>query len=681
MVADARRSRATTTAMLAGAAVAAQFVAGKTARDALFLTNLDSSALPVVVFAAAVLSIALALIGARVLPHTSPATSVPLAFALSAVLFVVEWGLLVRIPDAGATALYLHVSGFGPMLGSGFWLVASERFDPRTARSVFGRLAAAGTLGGVAGGLLADALAARAGAHATLPVLALISVLAGWQVRRLAAPLSTAAGAIELPPDLAPAPAASSLAALARVPYLRNLAAVVLLGTLAATLLDYLMKVQAIAEVGRGDGLVSFFSFYYALTGVAVFALQAVSNRFVTGRLGLAGALAAPSAGVVAGCGGALIAPGLLGIVMARGTESVFRGSLFRSAYEVFFTPLAPRQKRAAKSIVDVGFDRLGEAMGAGIVALALLGAVEARTILLLTAAACSLAAAVIARRLATGYIHTLEHRLRDRAAEVRLSSIHDGMTRTLMEQSLTAAGVAPGARAARRKRPSRLPGVRASSVDAELLQILALRSGDPHRIRRVLDPANPLSARVAPHAVSLLDDDAFGRDAMRALEAVADARTGELTDAVLDADLSTTIRRRVARVLGAATTQRAVDGLLLGLDADRLEVREQCGRSLLALRKRLPTLRIDADRVLSCARREALALQGRASARPALDHTFVLLSLVLPEEPLRIAYRSLRTDDQALRGTALEYLDGVLPPEMRDALRSVLEPPATRSS
>jgi hypothetical protein len=58
----------------------------------------------------------------------------------------------------------------------------------------------------------------------------------------------------------------------------------------------------------------------------------------------------------------------------------------------------------------------------------------------------------------------------------------------------------------------------------------------------------------------------------------------------------------------------------------------------------------------------------------------FTLLALVLPSEALRIAFRGLHTDDQGLRGTALEYLESVLPPEIRDRLWWVLadgRPPA----
>ena len=46
------------------------------------------------------------------------------------------------------------------MLGSGFWLIASERFDPHTARQQFGHITGLGTLGGLVGALVAERVAA-----------------------------------------------------------------------------------------------------------------------------------------------------------------------------------------------------------------------------------------------------------------------------------------------------------------------------------------------------------------------------------------------------------------------------------------------------------------------------------------------------------------------------------------
>ena len=59
------------------------------------------------------------------------------------------------------------------------------------------------------------------------------------------------------------------------------------------------------------------------------------------------------------------------------------------------------------------------------------------------------------------------------------------------------------------------------------------------------------------------------------------------------------------------------------------------------------------------------------------LAHVFRLLSLCLPREPLHVAFQALHTDDAYLRGTALEYLDSVLPNGVREPLWQLLEGPA----
>jgi hypothetical protein len=64
--------------------------------------------------------------------------------------------------------------------------------------------------------------------------------------------------------------------------------------------------------------------------------------------------------------------------------------------------------------------------------------------------------------------------------------------------------------------------------------------------------------------------------------------------------------------------------------------------------------------------------VKGRTSQ--GLAHVFTLLSLVLPADPVQVAFRGLHADDASLRGTALEYLDGVLPPTIRDRLWPSLE-------
>ena len=237
-------------------------------------------------------------------------------------------------------------------LGSGFWLIATDRFDPRTAKRRFGQIAGAGTLGGLLGGLLAERVAALMGLTATLPLLALLNVICAWQVRRLAAQADLAdpppADDVSLtrPED----PPRSGLNVLARSPYLRDLAVLVLLGTMAAALFDYLFKVQAVEALGRGEGLLRFFAVYYASVSLLTFVIQISANRLALEKLGLAGTAATPSLALLATSVGAWFAPGLASALVARGSESALRASLFRSSYEIFYTPVPSSDKRAAKS-------------------------------------------------------------------------------------------------------------------------------------------------------------------------------------------------------------------------------------------------------------------------------------------------------------------------------------------
>ena len=56
------------------------------------------------------------------------------------------------------------------------------------------------------------------------------------------------------------------------------------------------------------------------------------------------------------------------------------------------------------------------------------------------------------------------------------------------------------------------------------------------------------------------------------------------------------------------------------------------------------------------------------------LEHFFRLLSLSLALEPLHVAFQALHTSDEYLRGTALEYLESILPAGIRETLLQFLD-------
>jgi hypothetical protein len=209
-------------------------------------------------------------------------------------------------------------------------------------------------------------------------------------------------------------------------------------------------------------------------------------------------------------------------------------------------------------------------------------------------------------------------------------------------------------------KRPAR---TNLRGADADVLQIVALQSRDANRIRLVLDPRNPIRASLLPHVIPLLEDRAVAGTAMHALQLVADTYGGALVDALLDPTRTTVVRRRLARVLSVCRSQIVADGLLMAVEDPLPDIRTQAARSLFRIRSRHAEVRIDMEGMLDLVRTEL------ARTAPDLRHVFTLLLFVLPVRPLRAAYRSLRGDDQHARGTALEYLHGVLPKDIRTAL------------
>ena len=654
--------------------------------------------------ATAACSIALVALSSASFRRWPPGVLIPLAFIVSGALHWMEWALVDAAPAPIARLLYLHVSGLGPLLASGFWLIATDTFDPHSAKKHFARIGGAATFGGLMGAVLAERIAVWVDESAILLAVGMLSFACAWQIRRLAARTQPDLLRSAASPELSAVSARSGLRVLTSVPYLRDLGALVLFGAIAAALVEYAFRVEAVRALGRADSLLQFFVAYYAAVSLATFMIQVVASQPILEKLGLTAATASPAAAVIAGSTGALLFPGLAAATMTRGSESALRGSLFRAGYEILYTPCAPADRRAAKSSIDVVCDRMGEAIGGALVTVAQATAVSLLPTILGLAIGCSALALALAARLRRGYVRTLAQSLVDRAVEIDLRDVEDATTRTAFMRALPAEQrVVSAARdASTFSNPAR--DAAQTAREPEIQTIMELRSGDRTRVLRVLE-TEELPASLTPHIVPLLAWDEVAEQAGQALRAVAEERIGQLTDVLLDRNQPFAIRRRLARVFSVCVSQRAADGLLAALDDLRFEVRYHCGRSLIAIRERNPRVRIDSERVFAVIDREVGVSATVWAARQLLDaidvtqprspvddfvtlranqslaHVFTLLSLVLPAEPLHVAFRGLHINDPRLRGTALEYLEHVLPAPLRYRLWPFLDAPPAPST
>jgi ATP/ADP translocase len=228
---------------IAAAAMITQQVAGKAMRDALFLSAFGISALPIMLIVSALFSIGTGLLFANLLRIWEPRRAVPGAFAVSAIMQILEWWLSTVSIAATAVLVYLHMAAVGSALISGFWSVLNENFDPHSGRREFARITIGGTVGGLLGGILASALPSFMATTSILPVLAAFHVACAWIVYVL----GRSRRSTETFERGNPSEIRSRYEALRKSEYLRQIALLVLLGTVGAACLDYVFKVQAAA--------------------------------------------------------------------------------------------------------------------------------------------------------------------------------------------------------------------------------------------------------------------------------------------------------------------------------------------------------------------------------------------------------------------------------------------------
>jgi len=630
-------------------------VAGKAARDALFLSNFGARHLPAIVIAGAVTAIILGILSSRLLTKFAPARLIPVLMIASAALQTAEWLAYRYAPGWTAVLVYVHIVSLGAVITSGFWSVLNEQMDPYTAKKHFGRIAAAGTAGGVAGGFAAERLAVYTTPETVLLFLAVAQLITGMLLmlfpRAEAHSEETHVRARDV---------------LRGSSYLRNLSYLVVLGTFSAALLDYVMKAQARHTIGPGEPLLRFFAMFHTGTALLSFIVQTVATPAFLSRFGLGPSLASLPAAVTAGGLFAVLSRSMMPVVVARGLEAVIRGSLFRAGYELFYTPMLPAEKRALKSINDVTMDRLGDGLGGAFAqgAITLAGS-SAEPIMMTTAIAASAISWSVAARLNKGYVRSLERSLRHRAMDLDLPEPDD-----TIPARVASSGVDTRALAVKKFVPQAAPPSWLSEIARQ--QWCDLISEDRERIKSALSGPT-LHRAMLPLVIPLLRRASVSEASARALRSVADRNVGQLSDYLLDPATDAIVRCKLPGIIVAEGGERAAQALLAGLNDVHFEVRFQCGLALDALRQS-SAVEFDPDALYA-------AIERELSTSPDLEHVFSLIGTVLPREPVRVAFEALGAGDAQLRGLAFEYLESALPQHISSRLIQIIDRPMEAAS
>jgi HEAT repeat protein len=209
--------------------------------------------------------------------------------------------------------------------------------------------------------------------------------------------------------------------------------------------------------------------------------------------------------------------------------------------------------------------------------------------------------------------------------------------------------------------------------------------------LSRIKDP-HPI---VLHQLIEFLGDDRYAFLVMYHLRRVASARAGQIGDVLLNPWEPFSVRKRIPKVLAGSDSQRALDELLIALADSELLIRFRAAHAMSEIRANHPELHLRHERIWQLLEQELQVSrevweQRRLSKHAnllgddsdgllekpgdaSLEYLFVLLGLVLPRQPVSMAFRALQTGDKHLRGTALEYLQTVLPAQAWKSLERLI--------
>ncbi len=679
-------------AMLVSTLMISQQIAGKAIRDAYFLTVFEAEVLPRVMTVASVLSVISVLGVTRLYRRFAPASLVPAFFFASAAWFAGEWALSRVAPQAAATSLYIHTTSFGAVAISGFWSVINERFDPHTAKRVIGKIAGGATFGGVLGGLIAWQGAGAVSIPGMMLGLCVVNLLCGVGLFSVGGPDKPPATEDPKPAeDKAPD---SAWSVFEETPYLFHLALLVFITALGTAGFDYVFKATAAQTYTHKPDLVSFFALFYLGTGLLTFIFQNALAGSILKKLGLTASIGTLSGSILIFGVLALLSPGLWTVIVLRGGAATIESSLYRSGYELLYTPLSPQKKRPTKALIDVGGDKLGAALG-GAIAVFLVGLAPsyAASFLIAVSVLCAVGGLALTGKLARGYVQALSDSLASGTLAPQEVSLLDPQTQEAVEKTMAALDRQAFLQRSKATAPTLSVNLPAAGIAPQLPQTdpsgairarVSLESSDPSAITWALTLHTHVPPQWVPQLIPLLAKPEVAQQVGAKLAQIAPAHVGGFVDALLNRRTPLDARHRLVDLLARVPTERSALGLLFALRTEPFSLRFHAAGALRDVHHKNPVLTIDPAALFDAAQRELnrVRLEGlQLTAQPKragqyLAYCLLLLSVTLDQEALYLAVHALGSEDRGRRGTGMEYMENVLPPELKAQMLPFLEQP-----
>ena len=352
----------------------ASTVASKAARDALFLDRYRAIDLPYVDIAIAFLvGVAASVylwIGHRTNLRNLLVGSI-LFFAANAIVFWTWAASSVSESGALFVAIYIWVGVFSVLAPSQVWTLANYVMTTREAKRSFGFIGSGAILGWIVGGFATRTAVSKFGTESMLALVALsmlacaLLVVMIWRNR----PGYVGNDVPATGTDSDSGTLFGSLALVRESPYLRAIAALVLISALTTTVAGWQFKAIAKAAIPNTDELAIFFGTFNMIAGVMSLFLQLLLTGRVLRTAGVGAALFIVPTAMLMGSLGVFLLGTLVAAAALKASDQVLRYSIDKATTELLYLPVQAAHTFCVKSFIDTVVYRLGDA-GGGLVVL-----------------------------------------------------------------------------------------------------------------------------------------------------------------------------------------------------------------------------------------------------------------------------------------------------------------------
>lgn len=326
----------------------AVFVMGRTVRDTLFLSRYSISALPWMFVLYGVASAITVVVYSRIADKLVLHKAIVGWTALGIVTYLGSYACIKAEAAWIYPVFYVWAEVFANLLISQFWTLANDLHDARSAKRLFGTIGAARVLGIIAVGLGTGSIVRLIGTEQLMLVLAVVMALIALIALRLGREPRAhprAAQPLRAKAQKPPPPVAGDA-------YVRVLSLMMLLCFAALTVGDYQFKAIARATY-REDALASFFSFFYAGTGIVSFVVQIFATPRLLARFGVGVGMSVMPA-VFGGASAMLLGLPILPVAtVMKFADNGFQYSIHETTLQALYVPFPASVKVRTRAFLD----------------------------------------------------------------------------------------------------------------------------------------------------------------------------------------------------------------------------------------------------------------------------------------------------------------------------------------